>query len=85
MRWLFGAHGQLAVGILTATVTLALWGWYSLPGHPPTVGVIFHVSMFYGFMACYGVIATALGFKATERVEAQVANVDHADEISVKS
>lgn len=41
------------------------WGWLT----HPTTAAIFHVSMFFGVVACYAIIATALGYRATERVE----------------
>lgn len=59
---------------------------------PPTVLAVFHVSMFFGVVACYAIIATGLGYKATERVEQVVeivaqdvdVDVEHADEVKVE-
>lgn len=53
---------------------------------------VFHVSMFFGVVACYAIIATGLGYKATERVEQVVeivaqdvdVDVEHADEVKVE-
>jgi hypothetical protein len=67
-RIVFGAHGQLAVGILTFVVAVAAWLYWSFVA-PPTVGTVFHISMFFGCVACYSIVATALGYRATERVE----------------
>lgn len=77
---IFGAHGQIIVGVLATLVGIGAWAYWSLIS-APTVAVVFHVSMFFGVVACYSIIATALGYRATERVEAQVAEVDHADQV----
>lgn len=82
MRWLFGAHGQVVIGVLTTAVAAAAWAWWTF--HPPTLAVVFHISMFFGLVACYGLIATGLGYRATERVEtAVVENIENADQVSV--
>lgn len=40
--------------------------------------------MFALVVGSFGIVAAALGYRATERVEAQVADVEHADEVNVK-
>lgn len=50
----------------------------------PTVSAVFLVSMEALFFAAYGVIATGLGYRATERVEtAVVENIDRAEKVEV--
>jgi hypothetical protein len=70
-RAFFGAHAQVAIGALAFLVGLAAWLWWSFV-EPPTVESVFHVSMFYGQVACYAIIATGLGYRAAERIEEQV-------------
>jgi membrane protein implicated in regulation of membrane protease activity len=80
----FGAHGQLAVGILSTAVAIAAWVYWGAVTFP-TVSAIFHVSMYFGVVACYGIIATALGYRATERVEAQqVETIEKAEEVKAE-
>ena len=90
---IFGARGQVVLGIIAFIVSCAFWviGCFVIPGAlaapwqwTPEV-FIFHASMFALFVASLGYIGTGLGYKATERVEAQVAEVEHADEVNVKS
>jgi hypothetical protein len=76
----FGAKAQVVVGVIVFVVGLAAWalGTFVIPGakawpwHWQPVAFVFHISMFYGEAACYAIIATGLGFRATERVESQV-------------
>lgn len=80
VRWFFGAHGQLAVGIATFVGAVIAW-WYGagLSGQP-LLHFLVHVSMAALVLASYGIIATALGYRATERVEtAVVENIEQAD------
>lgn len=86
----FGAHGQLGVGILVFVLSVAAWvlGSATIPNAaaPPwrwtTPGVfIFHASMFALVLAAYGIVATALGYRATERVESAV--VENIEEVNV--
>lgn len=80
--FVFGAKAQVVVGVVFFLATLAQT-FYWLVITPPTVMAVFLVSMeALGFTA-YGVIATGLGFRATERVEAVVADVEHADTVNV--
>lgn len=70
LRVIFGAAAQVAVGAVCLTVAGVAWIYWTLT--PPTVFAIFHVSMFFGVVACYAIVATGLGFRATERVEQMV-------------
>jgi membrane protein implicated in regulation of membrane protease activity len=83
LRIAFGAHGQLVVGALMVVVTAFqawLWGIASTPGS----AAIFWLSVEALFFAAYGVFATALGYRATERVEQMV--VENADvDVEVKA
>lgn len=84
LRAIFGAHGQLAVGLLCTIAAFAAWGYGARMHGEALISFIFHISMFFGVVACYSIIATALGYRATERVEtAVVENIEHADEVDV--
>jgi hypothetical protein len=72
---LFGAAGQVIVGVVTLIAGAATWVYFILT--PPTISAVFHISMFFGCVACYAIIATGLGYRATERVEQKVeADID---------
>jgi hypothetical protein len=77
----FGAKAQVVLGVACFLIGAAWWTYIALVGI--TVAAVFHVSMFFGLAACYAIVATGLGFRATERVEAHVADVEHADEVNV--
>lgn len=71
MNYIFGAKAQVSVGIIATLVGLAMWiywGWIT----EPTTKAVFQVSMFFGVVACYAIIATGLGYRATERVETAI-------------
>lgn len=77
----FGSKAQMSVGLNAFFVGLGAWLYWAFVT-PPTVGAVFHVSMFFGLVACYAIVANAVGIKATERVEQIVGDdvdVDHAD------
>jgi hypothetical protein len=88
-KLVFGAHAQVVIGALTFIVGVAFWLYIELAYHgqlmgDPLVAAIFRVSMFFGLVACYAIIATGLGYRATERVEtAVVNNIENADEVKV--
>lgn len=82
-RIVFGAHGQLAVGILACVVTIAAWVYGATLHGEALLRFLFHVSMFFGLLAAYAIVATALGYRATERVETAV--IENADEIKVEN
>lgn len=71
MGLVFGAKAQVVVGVIAVAAAFAMWiywGWIT----EPTVKAVFHISMFFGVVACYAIIATGLGFRATERVETAI-------------
>jgi hypothetical protein len=70
LRSMFGATAQVAVFSVATVVALVLWVWYLF--HDVTVAAVFHISMFFGAIACYAGVATGLGYRATERVEQHV-------------
>lgn len=79
----FGANAQVAVGVTLFTMT-AFQTYYWLAVTPPTVKAVFIVSMEALFFAAYGIIATGLGYRATERVEtAVVEEIGTAHEVNV--
>lgn len=82
VRSVFGARGQVLMGSLFTVVALGSWAYWTFLGRP-TVAVVFHISMFFGVVACYAIVATGLGYRATERVESQVADVEHAEKVEV--
>lgn len=81
-RAIFGAKAQVIVGAVAFHISFGFWGLgtaiipgaYSLPWHWTPSAFIFHASMFALVVASYAIIATGLGYRATERVEAQVSN-----------
>ena len=79
---LFGAKSQVCVGVLCFLVGVCAWLYWSFVT-PPTVTSVFQISMFYGQVACYAIVATGLGYRATERVEAHVADVAQADKVEI--
>jgi hypothetical protein len=81
LRAFFGARGQLAVGVLSFLVGVGAWLYGSTLSGEALLRFLFHVSMYFGLAACYSIIAAALGYRATERVEATV--VEHADEVDI--
>lgn len=83
IRAVFGAKGQLCVGVLAFVLSCLAW-WYGteLSGEA-LIRFLFHVSMGALVLASYAIIATSLGYRATERVEAHVAQVENADEVNV--
>jgi len=80
---LFGAKAQVVVGCIFIIVTI-IQTIYWLVITPPTVKAVFIVSMEALFFAGYAVVATGLGYRATERVEtAVVENIENADSVTV--
>jgi len=83
LNTLFGAKAQVVMGILMAVLT-AVQTFYWTVITPPTISAVFLVSMEALFFTAYGVIATGLGYRATERVEAHVVeNIENADEVNI--
>lgn len=77
---IFGAKAQVVVGVLMLVAT-GVQSAYWLLITPPTVMAVFLVSMEALAFAGYAVVATGLGFRATERVETAV--VENIEEINV--
>ncbi len=76
---LFGAKAQGAVGIAFLLAVCVQW-FYWTAVTSPTVSAVFHVSMEALAFAAYSIIATALGYRATERVEtAVVENIENVE------
>lgn len=72
----FGAKAQVVVGVLMLLATVGQT-YYWLVVTEPTTKAVFIVSMEALLFAGYGVMATGLGFRATERVEQHVEqNID---------
>ena len=68
---LFGAKAQVVVGaIFVALTVFQAWKWGI--HESPSAKAIFWLSIEALFFAGYAVIATGLGYRATERVEAHV-------------
>lgn len=91
---MFGARGQLAVGTLACLVGISGWGYGSTLSGEALLRFLFHVSMFFGIVACYSIVSGALGYRATERVEEKVVEqadtveqaetVEHAERVETK-
>jgi hypothetical protein len=71
-RALFGARAQVVVGALCLVVGIAAWVYGSTLHGEQLLAFVFHISMFFGCVACYAIIATGLGYRATERVESNM-------------
>ena len=71
---------------MLTTIALYLWFHFTFLSKP-NVGTVFHISMLFGVAATYAIIATGLGYRATERVEEVITegdvDVEHADEVTV--
>lgn len=72
----FGARGQLTVGILTFVAVIVAWVYGEGLHGEVLLHFLFEVSMGAFAVAAYGLVATALGYRATERVEAHVTSSD---------
>jgi hypothetical protein len=83
LQMFFGGRAQVVVGVLLIIATTFQTFWW-LVVTPPTVAAVFIVSMEALYFAAYGIIATGLGYRATERVEtAVVENIDNAETVTV--
>lgn len=82
----FGGKGQVVVGVLSLVAAAVAWYYGATLHSEQLLKFIYHVSMFFGCVACYSIIATGLGYRATERVESVVtenAEIQHADNVDV--
>lgn len=82
------------MGAVATVIGFALWavgtavipGATGLPWRWQPVAFVFHVSMFYGQVACFGYVATGLGYRKTEHVAdvvADEADIEHAERVEV--
>lgn len=71
---LFGARAQVAIGVACFLAGVTAWGWFIF--NPPTVAAVFHVSMAFGLVACYAIVATGLGYRKTEHVETKITEIE---------
>jgi hypothetical protein len=82
----FSAKAQGIVGVLSVVIGALLWayGIYLIQSdqRASIVDLIFHASMFFGLVAGYAIIATAIGIRETEQVKAIIAEV-HANEATI--
>lgn len=69
MRWLFGAHGQVAIGVILVVGSAATWVYGTTLHGDALIRLLFHVSMAALVFAAYSIIATGLGYRASERIE----------------
>lgn len=84
LRAVFGAHGQIVVGIILVITTAFQAVWWGVVTHP-SAAAIFWLSVEALFYGAYGVFGTALGYKATERVEAAVVeNIENATTVNIE-
>lgn len=72
LRAVFGARGQLAVGVSLFAGSVVAWAYGATLRGEELIRFIFHVSMAALVVAAYAIVATALGYRATERVEEHV-------------
>lgn len=70
LNWLFGAWGQISVGVLLVVITAVQAVWWGIAG--PTTAAVYWVSIEALFFAAYAVIATGITLLATQRVMAIV-------------
>lgn len=75
---IFGARAQIIVGAVLTSIAIGIWIFYSFFSKP-TVGTVFQISMLFGVAATYAIVATGLGYRKTEHVEAAVADIDISD------
>ena len=78
---LLGSRAQAIVGLACIAVGAGAWIYGATLQGEALLRLVFHVSMFFGLVACYAVVANALTIRKTEHVEAQVAEVEHADRV----
>lgn len=72
MRWIFGAHGQVLIGIVACAASIGVWIYGATLHGDALIRLLFHVSMGALVLAAYAIVATGLGYRATERVETAV-------------
>lgn len=82
---LFGARAQIVVGVVCFTVGVAAWAYGSMLTGERLLKFVYHVSMFFGLVACYAIVATGLGYRKTEHVETAVVEKVDVEEVNVGS
>lgn len=72
----FGARGQITLGVILFAAAVGQWAYAlaHLDDQALLVRLLVHVSMEALVFAAYAIVATGLGYRATERVEAVVAD-----------
>lgn len=84
MRWIFGAHGQVTLGAVLFTGSIGVWIYGATLHGAQLISLLFHVSMAALVFGAYSIVATGLGYRATERVETKVVeNIENADHVHV--
>lgn len=78
---IFGARAQVSVGGIFVAATL-FQGWFWGVHGQPSTSAIFWLSIEALLFASYAVVATGLGYRATERVEQVV--VEQADDVDIE-
>lgn len=85
MRWFFGGHGQVAIGVLAFVASIGVWVYGTTLHGDALIRLLFHVSMAALALGAYAIVATGLGYRATERVEtAVVENIEKAENVTVE-
>lgn len=84
MRWLFGAHGQVAIGVIACVASVVTWVYGTTLHGDALIRLLFHVSMAALVLAAYAIVATGLGYRATERVETKVVEtIEQAENVNI--
>ena len=78
----FGAKAQVVMGVVMLLATAAQTYYWVIVSKPST-DAVFYVSMEALLFASYGVIATGLGYRAAERIEAHVEQVTVEGDVDV--
>lgn len=79
-RILFGARAQIVVGCTCFVLGVAAWAYGSTLHGERLLEFVYHVSMFFGLVACYAIVATGLGYRKTEHVETAVTELADDDD-----
>jgi hypothetical protein len=85
LRVVFGARAQVIVGAIVLLGALAQWVYGTTLHGDALIRLLFHVSMEALVYGAYSIVATGLGYRATERVEtAVIENIEKADTVVKK-
>ncbi len=81
---MFGAHAQVVIGALMVLLAFVSWPIAALTFASKEPQFIVALSELALIFSGYGVVATGLGYRATERVEtAVVENIENVDSVEV--